>query len=139
MNSLYSCSWVKNTTLLKENSDKFNLLVESQISTILKSVMRKMSAAGVGTAYRDSRLFFYSFLRDVHPELIPDDFKAEFENKQPSGPQVNALVGQIVMDEKLPKDFAEKLGDEFHDYSEKEVKVGDKKIDNLTFFLTEIE
>lgn len=136
MNSLYSCSWVKNTTLLKENSDKFDLLVESQISTILKSVMRKMNAAGVGIPYRDSRLFFYSFLRDVHPELIPDDFKARFENKKPSGAEVNSLVGQIVMDEKLPKDFAEKLGDEFHDYSEKEIKVGDKTIDNLTFFLT---
>jgi hypothetical protein len=136
MNSLYSCSWVKNTTLLKENSDKFDLLVESQISTILKSVVRKMSAAGVGTAYRDSRLFFYSFLRDMYPELVPDDFKERYENVKPSAAAVNALVGHIVTNEKLPKDFAEKLGDEFHDYTEKEIKVGDKKIDNLTFFLT---
>lgn len=139
MNSLFRCSWIKNTTIIKENAEIGEaLLMESNISKTLKSVMKKCAEAGVGVPYRDSRLFFLKYLKDLHPDKIPQAFNDQFPEggKRPEGKHVNALVGSMVLDEKLPKDFVEKMSDEFEDYSKEKVKSWDgKDIDRVTAFL----
>ena len=139
MNSLFRCSWIKNTSIIKENAEIGEaLLMESNISKTLKSVMKKCAEAGVGIPYRDSRLFFLKYLKDLHPDKIPQSFNELFPEggKRPEGKHVNALVGSMVLDEKLPKDFVEKMSDEFEDYSKEKVKSWDgKEIDRVTAFL----
>ena len=135
MNKLYSCSWVQNTNLINESyQEKVNLVNES-ISTILGSVMKKMKAANVGIPYRDARLYFYQFLKDKHENVIPGEFKDKFSRSKPQGKDINDLMGKLIMDEKTPKGFFDKLTQEFDDYSSEKHKIGDKEIDSVTAFL----
>lgn len=69
-------------------------LIEESIARTLKPVMNKMKKLNIGVPYRDSRIFFFKFLQDKHPEVVP----AGFETRKPSGKDVNAVVGQIAME-----------------------------------------
>lgn len=76
MNSLFSCSWVQNTALLRESSTDTYVLNEN-IAHIVRDVSNKIKKLKIGTPYRDVRLFFYQFLQDKYNDLIPDDYKKE--------------------------------------------------------------
>lgn len=135
MNYLYSSSWVRNTNLLAESYSQDIFLVNESIAGVVSDVMKKMKAAKIGIPYRDARLFFYEFLKDEYPDRIPPEFSAQFATSKPQGKDINALMGKIMLDEKLPEGFADKLAKKFEEYSNKEVSVGDKKIDAVTNFL----
>ena len=100
-------------------------VIEESISKTLKPVMNKMKKLNIGLPYRDARIFFYNFLKDKHPELVPDMGK-----KKPSAKDVNALVGQIAIDH--PEKF-EKFGEEFDAYATENVPGTDE--DRVSQFL----
>ena len=100
-------------------------VIEESISKTLKPVMNKMKKLNIGLPYRDARIFFYNFLKEKHPELVPDMGK-----KKPSAKDVNALVGQIAIDS--PEKF-EKFGEEFDAYATENVPGTDE--DRVSQFL----
>jgi len=135
MNGLFRSSWIKNTELLAESTSSDDFIINESISKIISDVSKKMAAAGIGIPYRDARLFFYEFLKDKHPDKIPQDFKDTFATIKPQGKDINALMGKILMDEKLPEGFVDKLSDDFAKYSKAVKKIGDKEVDAVTEFL----
>jgi len=100
-------------------------VIEESIAKTLKPVMNKMKKLNIGLPYRDARIFFYNFLKEKHPELVPDMGK-----KKPSAKEVNALVGQIAIDH--PEKF-EKFGEEFDTYATEKVPGSDE--DRVSQFL----
>ena len=100
-------------------------VIEESIAKTLKPVMNKMKKLNIGLPYRDARIFFYNFLKDKHPELVPN-----MGNKKPSAKDVNALVGQIAIDH--PEKF-EKFGEEFDSYATENVEGTDE--DRVSQFL----
>lgn len=135
MNSFYTCSWVQNTQVINEQYVNKESLLNESIASILSSVMKKMKAANIGIPYRDARLYFYQFLQDKHPDMIPGEFRDQFATQKPQGKDINAMMGKMIMDEKTPKGFFDKLGAEFDEYSSEKTKIGDKEIDSVTAFL----
>jgi hypothetical protein len=87
--------------------------------------MNKMKKLNIGVPYRDARVFFFRFLQDKYPDLIP----AGFETRKPAGKDVNALVGQIAMER---PELLDKFGPEFDAYSREEVPGG---LDRVSQFL----
>jgi hypothetical protein len=127
MNNFYSCSWVQNTKNLPNSAE----MLEESIASVLKDTMKKIQAAKSGVPYRDARLFFYQFLQDKYNEKIPQEYKDL--GRKLAGKEVNALMGAMMLDETLPKNFIEKIGDEFKKYSDEEVPGTD--YDRLKAFL----
>lgn len=138
MNRLYSCSWIQNTGIINEDYTKAMNLINESIASILKNVKKKMTAAKIGVPYRDASLFFLRFLEDKHPDRIPEDFKARFATSKPQAKDINEMMGKMVMDENTPKGFFDKLGEQFDAYTDDTVKIGDKRVDNLTLFLNSL-
>jgi hypothetical protein len=138
MNKLYSCSWVQNTGIITENYQSKAHLINESIAKILKGVKKKMEAANIGIPYRDASLYFLKFLQEKRPNLIPDDFKARWSTSKPQAKDINAMMGQIIMDENLPKDFLDKLGKDLEDYNDIKHKIGDTEVDNVTAFLNNL-
>jgi len=134
MNDVFSCSWVKNTETLLENLD----LLNEDLASIVKHVKKKMEAANVGVPIRDVRLYFLQFFKDKHPDLIPDEFNQQFATRKPQAKDVNAMMGAIFLDEKTPKNFIDTLGKEFEEYSKQKIKLGDKEVDSVTYFLNQL-
>lgn len=99
-------------------------VVEESISKTLKPVMNKMKKLNIGLPYRDARLFFFSFLKDKYPNLVP----AGYETKKPSAKDVNAIVGQIAIEQ---PDLLDKFGDEFDAYSKEETSSGLDRVSNF--------
>jgi hypothetical protein len=124
--------------MIKEEYDSKLTLVNESIAGILSDVKKKMEQIKLGIPYRDSRLFFYEFLKDKHPDYIPDEFKQKFASVKPQGKDVNAMMGAMVLDEKLPKNIIDSLGKEFTGYANEKKKVGDKETDNLNLFLNKV-
>lgn len=87
--------------------------------------MNKMKKLKIGLPYRDARLFFFKFLKDQYPGVVPSGF----ETRKPSAKDVNAIVGQIAIEQ--PELLAE-LGDAFDIYSKEEVPGG---LDRVSQFL----
>ena len=119
-------SW--NNRMLKESASEYlqEEILEESISKTLKPVMNKMKKLKIGLPYRDARLFFFQFLKDKHPELVPDGFG----RRKPSAKDVNALVGQIAIEKPEALDKFEK---EFADYAVEKVPGTDE--DRVSQFL----
>ena len=100
-------------------------LIEESIAKTLKPVMNKMKKLNIGVPYRDSRIFFFKFLQDKHPEVVP----AGFETRKPSGKDVNAVVGQIAMEN---PEMLNSLSSEFEQYS---AETTDSGLDRVSDFL----
>lgn len=113
--------------ILNENTANYisNDIVEESISKTLKPVMNKMKKLNIGLPYRDARLFFFKFLQDKYPKLVP----AGYETRKPSAKDVNAIVGQIAIEQ---PELLDKFGDEFDSYSREEVSDG---MDRVSQFL----
>jgi hypothetical protein len=113
--------------LINENTQNYFSadLINESISKTLKPVMNKMKKLNIGVPYRDARVFFFRFLQDKYPDLIP----AGFETRKPAGKDVNALVGQIAMER---PELLDKFGPEFDAYSREEVPGG---LDRVSQFL----
>jgi 5'-deoxynucleotidase YfbR-like HD superfamily hydrolase len=101
----------KKPQLLEENT-----LIEESIAKTLKPVMTRLKKMNVGVPYRDSRLFFFQFLKDKHPDLIPQDWP---QTRKPAAKDVNAMVGQIAIDN---PDKLDKISTEFEKYAKEDVQ-----------------
>jgi len=95
------------------------------ISKTLKPVMNKMKKLNIGLPYRDARLFFFQFLKEKHPNLVPQGF----ETKKPSAKDVNAIVGQIAIEQ---PELLDKFSQEFEAYSQEQTDAG---LDKVSQFL----
>ena len=84
--------------VINESSEHYfaEELLEESIAKTLKPVVNKMKKLNIGVPYRDARLFFFNYLQDQHPEVIPAEFKDS--KRKPSAKDVNAMVGQIAID-----------------------------------------
>jgi hypothetical protein len=119
-------SWNTRRVLNESTSNYYHdELVEESISKTLKPVMNKMKKLNIGLPYRDARLFFFQFLKDKHPNLVPTGF----ETKKPSAKDVNAIVGQIAIES---PELLDKFGEEFDAYSKEEASSG---MDRVSQFL----
>ena len=95
------------------------------ISATLKPIMNKMKKLNIGLPYRDARLFFFNFIRDNYPDLVPE----EFETRKPAAKDVNALVGRIAMED---PDTLDKMSAEFNTWAE---EAGETGVDRVSEFL----
>ena len=113
--------------IISESADGYftDELVEESISKTLKPVMNKMKKLNIGLPYRDARLFFFQFLKEKHPNLVPQGF----ETKKPSAKDVNAIVGQIAIEQ---PELIEKFSEEFEAYSQEQTDAG---LDKVSQFL----
>lgn len=113
--------------IINESTDQYfgEDIVEESISKTLKPVMNKMKKLNIGLPYRDARLFFFQFLKEKHPNLVPQGF----ETKKPSAKDVNAIVGQIAIEN---PELLDKFGEEFESYSQEEASEG---MDRVSQFL----
>ena len=119
-------SWNTKQIINENTQNYFSAdLINESISKTLKPVMNKMKKLNIGVPYRDARVFFFRFLQDKYPDLIP----AGFETRKPAGKDVNALVGQIAMER---PELLDKFGPEFDVYSREEVPGG---LDRVSQFL----
>lgn len=119
-------SW--NTKIITEGTTESyisNSIVEESIAKTLRPVMNKMKKLNIGLPYRDARLFFFNFLKEKHPNLIP----AGFETRKPSAKDVNAIVGQIAIEQ---PELLDKFSDEFDNYAKEPTASG---IDRVSEFL----
>ena len=70
-------SW--NNRLINESVDDYYVeqisVLEESIAKTLKPVMNKMKKLNIGLPYRDARIFFFNYLKEKHPELVPAGFK----------------------------------------------------------------
>ena len=119
-------SW-NNKQVINEQTQNYlsTDLIEESIARTLKPVMNKMKKLNIGVPYRDSRIFFFKFLQDKHPEVVP----AGFETRKPSGKDVNAVVGQIAMEN---PEMLNSLSSEFEQYS---AETTDSGLDRVSDFL----
>jgi len=113
--------------IINESADSYftDELVEESISKTLKPVMNKMKKLNIGLPYRDARLFFFQFLKEKHPNLVPQGF----ETKKPSAKDVNAIVGQIAIEQ---PELLDKFSQEFEAYSQEQTDAG---LDKVSQFL----
>jgi hypothetical protein len=120
-------SWATKPTIINENTQNYisSDLVEESIAKTLKPVMNKMKKLNIGLPYRDARLFFFKFLQDNYPEVVP----AGFETRKPSAKDVNAIVGQIAIER---PELLDTIGDSFEQYSAEETDSG---LDRVSQFL----
>ncbi len=120
-------SWATKPTIINENTQNYipQELVEESIAKTLKPVMNKMKKLNIGVPYRDSRVFFFKFLQDKYPNVVP----AGFETRKPSGKDVNAIVGQIAMEQ---PELLDSMGAEFEQYSAEKTDSG---LDRVSQFL----
>ena len=117
-----------NNRIINESADSYfqDEMLEESISKTLKPVMNKMKKLNIGLPYRDARLFFFQYLKDRHPEIVPQGF----EKRKPSAKDVNALVGQIAIEK---PEMLDKFADEFEKYASEKVQGTDE--DRLSQFL----
>jgi hypothetical protein len=120
-------SWATKPTIINENTQNYvsGDLVEESIAKTLKPVMNKMKKLNIGLPYRDARLFFFKFLQDNYPEVIP----AGFETRKPSAKDVNAIVGQIATEK---PELLDTIGAGFEQYSAEKTDTG---LDRVSQFL----
>ena len=120
-------SWTTRPTIINENTQKYISadLVEESIAKTLKPVMNKMQKLNIGLPYRDARLFFFKFLQDNYPEVVP----AGFETRKPSAKDVNAIVGQIATEK---PELLDTIGAGFEKYSSEKTESG---LDRVSQFL----
>jgi hypothetical protein len=119
-------SWNTKQIINENTQNYFSAdIINESISKTLKPVMNKMQKLNIGVPYRDARVFFFRFLQDKYPDLIP----AGFETRKPAGKDVNALVGEIAMEN---PELLDKFGPEFDAYSREEVPGG---LDRVSQFL----
>lgn len=120
-------SWATKPTIINENTQSYipQELVEESIAKTLKPVMNKMKKLNIGVPYRDSRVFFFKFLQDKYPNVVP----AGFETRKPSGKDVNAIVGQIAIEQ---PELLDSIGAEFEEYSTEKTESG---LDRVSQFL----
>tara|TARA_B100001093_G_scaffold330224_1_gene315266 strand:+ start:713 stop:2137 length:1425 start_codon:yes stop_codon:yes gene_type:complete len=120
-------SWATKPTIINENTQSYvpQELVEESIAKTLKPVMNKMKKLNIGVPYRDSRVFFFKFLQDKYPDIVP----AGFETRKPSGKDVNAIVGQIAIEQ---PELLNSMGAEFEQYSTEKTESG---LDRVSQFL----
>ena len=120
-------SWATKPTIINENTQNYisSDLVEESIAKTLKPVMNKMKKLNIGLPYRDARLFFFKFLQDNYPEVVP----AGFETRKPSAKDVNAIVGQIATER---PELLDTIGDSFEQYS---AETTDSGLDRVSDFL----
>jgi len=120
-------SWTTRPTIINENTQKYISadLVEESIAKTLKPVMNKMKKLNIGLPYRDARLFFFKFLQDNYPEVVP----AGFETRKPSAKDVNAIVGQIATEK---PELLDTIGAGFEKYSAEKTASG---LDRVSQFL----
>lgn len=124
-------SWTTRPVIITENTINYipvNLIEES-IANTLKPIINKMKKLPVGLPYRDARLFFFDFLKDKHPDVIPTEFKTRFETRKPEAKHVNQLVGHLVIEN--PGLF-ETIGEELEAYAKEPVPGG---MDRVSQFL----
>jgi hypothetical protein len=120
-------SWTTRPVFITESTINYipvNLIEES-IAKTLKPVMNKMQKLNIGLPYRDARLFFFNFLKDKYPDVIP----AGFETRKPSAKDVNAIVGTIAIER---PELLDAVGTEFEAYSKETVPGG---MDRVSQFL----
>ncbi len=117
-----------NSKIINEKADNYfqHEILEESIAKTLKPVMNKMKKLKIGLPYRDARLFFFQYLKEKHPNIVPDGF----EKRKPSAKDVNALVGQIAMEK---PELLDKFGEEFEKYASEKVEGTDE--DKLSQFL----
>jgi len=120
-------SWATKPTIINENTQSYvsGDLVEESIAKTLKPVMNKMKKLNIGLPYRDARLFFFKFLQDNYPEVVP----AGFETRKPSAKDVNAIVGQIATEK---PELLDTIGAGFEQYSAEKTDTG---LDRVSQFL----
>ena len=120
-------SWATKPTIINENTQSYvsGDLVEESIAKTLKPVMNKMKKLNIGLPYRDARLFFFKFLQDNYPEVVP----AGFETRKPSAKDVNAIVGQIATEK---PELLDTIGAGFEQYSSEKTDSG---LDRVSQFL----
>lgn len=120
-------SWATKPTIINENTQNYvsGDLVEESIAKTLKPVMNKMKKLNIGLPYRDARLFFFKFLQDNYPEVVP----AGFETRKPSAKDVNAIVGQIATEK---PELLDTIGAGFEQYSAEKTDTG---LDRVSQFL----
>lgn len=120
-------SWTTRPTIINENTQKYISadLVEESIAKTLKPVMNKMKKLNIGLPYRDARLFFFKFLQDNYPEVVP----AGFEIRKPSAKDVNAIVGQIATEK---PELLDTIAAGFEKYSAEKTASG---LDRVSQFL----
>ena len=116
--------------VINESSEQYfaEELMEESIAKTLKPVVNKMKKLEIGVPYRDSRLFFYDYLKDRHPELIPSEYANS--NRKPSAKDVNAMVGQIAIEK---PEMLDKFAEEFDNYATEKVEGTDE--DRVSEFL----
>lgn len=120
-------SWATKPTIINENTQNYisEDLVEESIAKTLKPVMNKMKKLSIGLPYRDARLFFFKFLQDNYPEVVP----AGFETRKPSAKDVNAIVGQIATEK---PELLDTIGAGFEQYAAEKTDSG---LDRVSQFL----
>ena len=120
-------SWATKPTIINENTQNYvsGDLVEESIAKTLKPVMNKMKKLNIGLPYRDARLFFFKFLQDNYPEVVP----AGFETRKPSAKDVNAIVGQIATEK---PELLDTIAAGFEQYSSEKTDSG---LDRVSQFL----
>ncbi len=121
-------SWATTPTIIRENTINYiydNAIIEESIAKTLKPVMNKMKKLNIGLPYRDARLFFFKFLQDKYPNLVPPGF----ETRKPSAKDVNAIVGTIAMEQ---PDVLDSISTKFEAYSKETVPGG---LDRVSQFL----
>lgn len=101
MNSLFNCSWVQNTATLRESYITNLELLNEDIAKTLSNVKKKMAKLNIGESYRDSRLFFYQFLQDKMPEVIPSGYQQTSD--LPKETAFNTIRTTFPEDLKIPR------------------------------------
>ena len=100
--------------VINESSEHYfaEELLEESIAKTLKPVVNKMKKLDIGVPYRDARLFFFNYLQDKHPEVVPAEFKDS--KRKPAAKDVNAMVGQIAIER---PEMLDTFADEFEAYA----------------------
>ncbi len=116
--------------VINESSEHYfaEELLEESIAKTLKPVVNKMKKLNIGVPYRDARLFFFNYLQDKHPEVIPAEFKDS--KRKPAAKDVNAMVGQIAIER---PEMLDTFANEFEAYATENVEGTDE--DRVSEFL----
>lgn len=116
--------------VINESSEHYfaEELLEESIAKTLKPVVNKMKKLNIGVPYRDARLFFFNYLQDKHPEVVPAEFKDS--KRKPAAKDVNAMVGQIAIER---PEMLDTFANEFEAYATENVEGTDE--DRVSEFL----